>query len=348
MIAKHRKLPTLLTVVVLLATFLAGCGGQQTPQPQTTPGPSHYTFYFVSHIVPADPNESWLTTSIAEAEKEFPVTVKYVAPETFSVEAQVNLLETAIAAKPDGLIVPITDAAALQGPLNQAISSGIPVIASNIPDMRPAGQRIPYLTYVGGDEYQTGVLMAQEILQQFKPNVPRRVACAIGDVGHAGAEARCKGLIDTLKTAGVPADKVAITDEPSTVTNVMRAYLVARPDTDAIWTVTLLTAPFVYKVVQGLGKLNQVKMATVDESPLAIEGILQGKLIATHSQQFWLQGYLPVMWLYLYKKYGYTPPPTELVGPVIIDKTSAAQWKAKLINIFGQQKYDQLAAGWTQ
>jgi len=258
------------------------------------------------------------------------------------------LLETAIAAKPDGLIVPITDAAALQGPLNQAISSGIPVIASNIPDMRPAGQRIPYLTYVGGDEYQTGVLMAQEILQQFKPNVPRRVACAIGDVGHAGAEARCKGLIDTLKTAGVPADKVAITDEPSTVTNVMRAYLVARPDTDAIWTVTLLTAPFVYKVVQGLGKLNQVKMATVDESPLAIEGILQGKLIATHSQQFWLQGYLPVMWLYLYKKYGYTPPPTELVGPVIIDKTNAAQWKAKLINIFGQQKYNQLSAGWTQ
>src|SRR5258708_11700197 len=202
MMAKHRKLPTLLTVVVLLATFLAGCGGQQTPQPQATPGPSHYTFYFVSHIGPADPNESWLTTSIAEAEKEFPVTVKYVAPETFSVEAQVNLLETAIAAKPDGLIVPITDAAALQGPLDQAIASGIPVIAANIPDMRPIGQRIPYLTYVGGDEYQTRVLMAQEILQQFKPNVPRRGAWAIGEVGNAGAGAGGKGLADGIKSGG--------------------------------------------------------------------------------------------------------------------------------------------------
>jgi simple sugar transport system substrate-binding protein len=231
--------------------------------------------------------------------------------------------------------------------LNRAIASGIPVIASNIPDTRPVGQRIPYLTYVGGDEYQTGVLMAQEILQQFKPKVPRRVACAIGDVGHAGAELRCKGLIDGLKSAGVTAEKVAITDEPSTITNVMRSYLVAHKDTDAIWTVTLLTAPFVYKVVQGLGMLNQVKMATVDESPLAIEGILQGKLIATHSQQFWLQGYLPAMWLYLYKRYGYTPPPTELVGPVIIDKTNAAQWKTRLISIFGQQKYNQLSAGWT-
>jgi simple sugar transport system substrate-binding protein len=302
----------------------------------------------VSHIGPADPNMSWLTTSIAEADKQFPVTVKYVAPETFSVEAQVNLLETAIAAKPDGLIVPITDATALQGPLNRAIASGIPVIASNIPDTRPVGQRIPYLTYVGGDEYQTGVLMAQEILQQAKPNVPRRVACAIGDVGHAGAELRCKGLTDGLKSAGVPVDRVAITDEPSTITNVMRSYLVAHKDTDAIWSVTLLTAPFVYKVVQGLGMLNQVKMAVVDESPLAIEGILQGKLIATHSQQFWLQGYLPVMWLYLYKKYGYVPPPTELVGPVIIDKTNAAQWRTKLINIFGQQEYNKLAAGWNQ
>lgn len=345
MMTRHRNLPAFLIVVVVLATFLAGCAGQGTSQATSQPT---YTFYFVSHIGPADPNMSWLTTSIAEAEKEFPIKVKYVAPETFSVEAQVNLLETAIATRPDGLIVPITDAAALQGPLNRAIASGIPVIASNIPDMRPIGQRIPYLTYVGGDEYQTGVLMAQEILQQFKPKLPRRVACAIGDVGHAGAEARCKGLIDGLKSAGVTAEKVAITDEPSTVTNVMRSYLVAHKDTDAIWSVTLLTAPFVYKVVQGLGMLNQVKMATVDESPLAIEGILQGKLIATHSQQFWLQGYLPAMWLYLYKRYGYTPPPTELVGPVIIDKTNAAQWKTKLINIFGQQKYNQLSAGWTQ
>jgi len=348
MMAGHRKLPMLFAVVVLLATILAGCGGQGASQSPATTGKSQYTFYFVSHIGPADPNMSWLTTSIAEAEKEFPVNVKYVAPETFSVEAQVNLLETAIAAKPDGLIVPITDSTALQGPLDQAIASGIPVIAANIPDMRPIGQRIPYLTYVGGDEYQTGVLMAQEILQQFKPNVPRRVACAIGDVGHAGAEARCKGLADGMKSAGVTVDKVAITDEPSTITNVMRAYLVAHKDTDAIWNVTLLTTPFVYKVVQGLGMLNQVKMAAVDESPLAIEGILQGKLIATHSQQFWLQGYLPVMWLYLYKKYGYMPPPTELVGPVIIDKTNAAQWKTRLINIFGQQKYNQLSAGWNQ
>src|SRR5258708_6618532 len=104
-----------------------------------------------------------------------------------------------------------------------------------------------------------------------------------------------------MKSAGVLVDKVAITDEPSTITNVMRAYLVAHKDTDAIWNVTLLTTPFVYKVVQGLGMLNQVKMAAVDESPLAIEGILQGKLIATHSQQFWLQGFLPVMWRCLYK-----------------------------------------------
>src|SRR5258708_7752947 len=227
MMTRHRKLPAFLTVVILLATFLAGCGGQGTPQATSQ---STYTFYFVSHIGPADPNMSWLTTSIAEAEKEFPIKVKYVAPETFSVEAQVNLLETAIATRPDGLIVPITDATALQGPLNRAIASGIPVIASNIPDMRPVGQRIPYLTYVGGDEYQTGVLMAQEILQQFKPKVPRRVACAIGDVGHAGAESRCKGLIDGLKSAGVTADKVAITDEPSTITNVIRSYLVALKD----------------------------------------------------------------------------------------------------------------------
>src|SRR5258708_14865182 len=123
MMAGHRKLPMLLAVVVLLATILAGCGGQGAAQSPATTGKSQYTFYFVSHIGPAAPNMSCLTTSIAEAEKEFPVNVKYVAPETFSVEAQVNLLEPAIAAKTVGVIVPIDDSSALQVPSYPALAS---------------------------------------------------------------------------------------------------------------------------------------------------------------------------------------------------------------------------------
>jgi simple sugar transport system substrate-binding protein len=154
-------------------------------------------------------------------------------------------------------------------------------------------------------------------------------------------------LIDVLEPLGVVVEKLALSEEPSAITDVWRSYLEANPDTDAIWVVTLLATPFVYRLVEDLEMVDQVKIATVDESPLAIEGILSGKLLATHSQQFWLQGYLPVIWLYVNNKYGYMPPPEELVGPVIIDQATAGDWKTRLIDIFGEDTYNELSAGWT-
>lgn len=355
--SKHRKVVLPLILSVLVALILGACVAP-TAAPPAVPAVGEppaaapakakepeYTFYFVSHIGPADPNMQWLTQSIDEAMKAFPVKVNYVAPERFSVEEQVDMLQTAIAANPDGLIVPITDPKALEGPLKEAIASGIPVIASNIPDPRPAPEKIPYLTYVGGDEYKTGVQMAKRLLKEFEPDVPKRVACGIAHVGHVGAETRCQGLIDALEPLGVTVEKIALTEEPAKITDVWRTYLEANPDTDAIWIVTLLATPFVYNVTKDLGLEDQVKIATVDESPLAIEGILRGYVVATHSQQFWLQGYLPVMWLYIYNKFGYVPPPEEIIGPVIIDETTAADWKTRLVSLFGEETYNELA-GW--
>ena len=355
MMGRHRSGAINITFIVLLATFLAAFAllvnpaatSAQDPTPEAATEPE-FTFYFVSHIGPADPNMAWLTKSIDEAMKAVPVDVQYVASQSFSIEEQVNLLDTAIAAEPDGLIVPITDPVALEGLLKEAIAAGIPVIAANIADPREAPDKIPYLTYVGGDEHATGMQMAERILQEFEPDVPRRVACGIAHVGHVGAEARCQGLIDVLEPLGVVVEKIALTEEPSAITDVWRSYLEANPDTDAIWVVTLLATPFVYRVVEDLDMVDQVKIATVDESPLAIEGILSGKLLATHSQQFWLQGYLPVIWLYLNNKFGYVPPPEELVGPVIIDQATAGEWRTRLIDIFGEDTYNELSAGWTE
>jgi simple sugar transport system substrate-binding protein len=332
--------------LVLVVTLIAGLAIAIGPGSVSQAQEAKYTYYFVSHIGPPDPNMKWLTSSIEDISQVLPVKVEYVAPERFSVEEQLNMLQTAIAAEPDGLIVPITDAAALEGPLREAIAAGIPVIASNIADNRPIGERIPYLTYVGGDEYLTGVQMAERMLKEFEPELPRRVACGIGHVGHAGAEMRCQGLIDTMEEAGVEnIEKVALTEEAATIYDVWRAYLEANEDTDAIWIVTMLATPYVYNATKDLDKEGEVVIATVDESPMSVEGIIRGYVIATHSQQFYLQGYLPVLWLYINNEYGYVPPPEEIIGPVIIDETTAPAWKVKMINLFGEDGYNELA-GW--
>lgn len=329
-------------LIAVLVSMVAVVGANPAPTAAQAP---KYTFYFVSHIGPSDPNMLWLTRSIDDISKLLPVKVNYIAPEVFSPQAQADLLQTAIAAKPDGLIVPISDPAVFDTPLKDAIKAGIPVIASNIADPRPAPDKIPYLTYVGGDEYKTGVEMAKRMLQEFGSTVPKRVACGISHVGHVGAETRCQGMIDTLTPKGVTVEKIALTDQPAQISDTWRAYVQAHADTDAIWIVTLLATPYVYQVNKDLGLTDKIKIAVVDESPMSIEGILRGYVFATHSQQFYLQGYLPVFWLYVYKELGYVPPPEEIIGPVIIDKTSAADWKTRLIGIFGEKTYNDLA-GW--
>jgi len=310
-----------------------------TMKPAVAEAAPKYTFWFVSHIGPADPNMLWLTTAIKDFEKRYPeVSIKYVAPEEFSVKKQLEYLDTAIAAKPDGLIVPITDPTALEDTLKRAIAAGIPVIASNIEDPRKPPEKIPYLTYVGGDEYQTGYKLGERLLKEI---TPKHVLIAIPHVGHVGAEMRAKGMIDAVTPVGAKVEKLAIGDEASHAIEVLTAYLMRNPDVDAIFTTAMLASTWIYSVMEDLDKTD-IKLIGVDASPCSLEGIIAGKMLATHSQGFYLQGYLPPEWLYFYLEYGFVPPPTVLTGPIVIDKSNAESFKKLAVSIFGQKIYDEL------
>jgi len=78
---------------------------------------------------------------------------------------------------------------------------------------------------------------------------------------------------------------------------------------------------------------------TVDESPNSLEGIKDGKLLATHSQGFWLQGYLPMEILYFYKKMGMYPLDDVLTGPVVINADNVDQWIKFVKNVVGEDAY---------
>jgi len=328
--------------VVLFVAFVVSLLAVAAPAVAEEP---EYTYYFVSHIGPDDPNMKWLTMSLDEVSKLLPVKVNYVAAEKFSVEQQVNNLETAIAAEPDGLIVPITDPKALEGPLKEAIEMGIPVIAANICDPRDAPDKIPYLTYVGGDEYLTGVKMGERFLKEFEGKELKHAVCANAAPGHVGIQMRCKGMKDVMDAAGVSYEELPMEPEPTKIYDVWSAYLEGHPDTQAVWSAVMLATPNIFKATKDAGKEGEVVIASVDESPLSVEGILRGHLLATHSQQFYLQGWVPVEWLYIYNRFGYLPPPELLTGPVIIDSSNAAAWKEILIGIFGEELYNDLA-GW--
>ncbi len=85
-----------------------------------------------------------------------------------------------------------------------------------------------------------------------------------------------------------------------------------------------------------------VTILTVDASPAALDGIINGKVLATHSRGFYLQGWLPAEWLYFYNRFGYAPPPEMLTGPIVIDPSNVEQWKELVMRVFGPETYKEL------
>jgi simple sugar transport system substrate-binding protein len=306
----------------------------------------------VSHIGSSDPNELWLTFAIKDFMKRFPeVDVKYVATDQFSIEAMTTLLKQTIATKPDGLAVPIVSAEALGPVLSDAIKSGIPVVAVNtIPD---GPKTIPYLTYVGGSDLQTGVMLAQAMLDAAKAGkIPALKAgvCANPDIGHQGLLARCKGWNDTMAKAGVKSEMLDISTDPAREGSVMQSYLNSHKDVNAIFSTTARTGPIIFAAAKDLN-LNPgvdmkagVVMVSTDESPVSLEGVKAGKLLATHSQGFYLQGFTPFEILYWNKELGYIPTSDILSGPILIDSSNVDKWIPLTKNAFGSQ-YDTLAQG---
>jgi len=352
----------LVSLMVIAAIVLAACGATEEPaapaaeEPQTAAEAkpaveAKYHFVMVSHIGSSDPNMLWLTFASDEFEKRFPeVTVDYVATDEFSVENLVSLTRQALSTKPDGLAIPIVAGEALEPVLNEAIDQGIPVVAFNT---IPAGeQTIRYLTYVGGDLYMDGVVLAQAILDAAaagKVPQPTQAVCANPDVGHQGLIARCNGFNDTMAAAGVSSEMLDISSDPARQTTIMQSYLVGNPQVNAIFSTTARTGPTVYAAAKELDLSpgvdgEGVTIVSTDESPVSLEGVKAGYILATHSQGFYLQGFTPFEFLYWYLELGFDPASDLLSGPILIDSSNVDKWIPLTRNAFGDQ-YDTLAQG---
>jgi len=295
--------------------FLFSSGKQDDDK---IPG-QRYKFYVVTHGGISDPFWGVVKKGAKEAGDMFDCDVIYLGPETFSIQKLVDMVETAIAGKPDGLVVTITDVQALDKPLRAAIDAGIPVIAINVPDPRENSKKIPYLAYVGVDDYMVGIKAANRMLEEFGLIKPERAVILVHEVGHAGLEARARGIIQVFMENGIPIEKLAGSPNASENYQVVDAYLIKNPETNAIFTFGPLGADPVLNLIEDKNLTGKVKLGGVDLSISMIRAIREGDMVFTVDQQQYLQGYLPIDFLVLYNKYGMIPTGDIITGPSIVD-----------------------------
>jgi simple sugar transport system substrate-binding protein len=310
------------TVIIVTGVLaLAACARGQ-PQAQQQPaggGAPSYEFYVVEHGSSGDPYWEIVKKGAEDAARLYGVKMTWLNPEQFSIQKLVDLMNSAVAANPDGILATITDPEAVAPPLTQAIQSGIPVIAIDTADPRPFPERIPYLFYIGSDEYQAGRRAAERFLQEGP--VPRAV-CASHEQGNIALELRCKGYREVIEANGGVVDNLDIGQDPSQIQQQIQSYLQAHPDTKAVLTLGPIGAIPTIQLIEQQGLAGKVLHGTFDLDPTTNQSILDGSTLFTIDAQPYLIGYQGIVMLYLYNRYGFTVGSDLLTGPAIVDKSN--------------------------
>lgn len=302
-----------------LAAFLAACANGSSGGSSAGGSRSNLKIAAVTHGQASDTFWSVVKNGIAQGAKDMGVQYTYNAPQTLDMVKMGQLIDAQVARKPDGLIVSIPDPQALSTSIKAAVDKGIPVISMN--SGSDVFKELGILTHVGQTEELAGIGGGEKLGAAGVKNA----LCVNQEQGNASLELRCKGFKEGLaKTGGQVTELVVDLNNP-TDTQQKVANAVTRNGYDGVLALGPSGAIPSLKALQQAGKLGQVKLGSFDLSPELVQQIADGKALFAIDQQQYLQGYLPVVFLTLYKLYQLSPGGGQpvLTGPSFVTKDTA-------------------------
>jgi len=318
---------------VVLPLFLASVGGRVTVtetlsshassnlSASSNSPRSNLHFIVVTHGQPSDPFWSVFKKGVDQGAKDMGVQVQYEAPATFDLVAMAHLIDAAVASKPDGLVVTIPDANVLSPSIQRAVAAGIPVISTN--SGSDVAKQLGVLVHVGQTEYDAGIGGGQKMAAAGV----KHALCVNQEVGNAALDARCKGFTDAMTQAGAKVNVLATNlVDPNASQQRIQAAISVDPTIDGIMALGPTAAIPALNALQSLNKVGQVKLATFDLSSDVLQAIKSGNMLFAIDQQQYLQGYLPIMLLTLYRTNLNTIANDVLMtGPGFVTQNNAAQ-----------------------
>jgi len=269
------------------AATTGGSAAGATDTVEATQG-QDLTFYMITH---GDGGVFWsvVQKGAEQAGKDLGVTVKYEGS-TNDAQKQSQMIEAAISEKPAGIAISLADPAGVSAAAKAVVDAKIPLytINSGVNDYKALGA----VTHIG----QTETVAGEGAGDRFTALGAKSVLCARQEQTNIGLEERCKGLSNTFKGT-VKSEFVGLDTDPAGQEAQIAALLQANPDIDAI----LGTGPVVAKSAIGASQTAGRKtfIGGFDISPDIITAIKAGDIAFTVDQQQYLQGYLPIVLMYL-------------------------------------------------
>ena len=275
------------------------------------PSTPKWKFVFVNHVTTNPfftPTQYGAQDACALLNCEF----QWTGSKDSIVAEMVNATKTAISAKADGIALAVVDKNAFKGPVDEALAAGIPVVSYNADGSKddPGTNR---LSYIGQGLYDSGFQLGQRAIAS---------GLASGDVvgfiatpGALNIQPRIDGASDAIKQSGKPIKFTAVGTNADVTKglSIIDAYAQGHPNLTGMLAVDAGSTQAVGQVVQKY-KLRDKGLKVAggfDLVPETLNAIKGGSLDYTIDQQPYLQGFLPVLYLYMYKLSGGLVFPSE-------------------------------------
>jgi simple sugar transport system substrate-binding protein len=315
----------------LVSTMIAACGGSGnkpatgnaqggTPASGLFKPAKKYKFVFVNHVTT---NPFFVPTKYGaeDACKLLGCSYQWTGSENSNVNEMVNAMNTAITGGADGIAVALVDNKAFNSPTDAALKAKIPVVAYNAD---AAGNS--RLSYIGQDLFVSGQEMGKRIADLVGSG---DVALFIATPGSANIQPRIDGAKDTLKshssiTPHTIATGAAVPAELSTID----AYATGHADTKGYFAVDAGSTQSLAQTIQKHNlRAKGVKGGGYDLTPITQKLLADDQIDFTIDQQPYLQGFLPVLELFLYQASGTLSGIADInTGLKFLDKTTVAPY----------------------
>jgi simple sugar transport system substrate-binding protein len=321
----------LVSATAAASALLAACSSSASGSTKQTAGdfPSTpaWKFTFVNHVTT---NPFFVPTQygIEDAAKLLGLPKPaWTGSATANIPEMVSATNAAISSNANGIAVAVVSSTAFTGPVSKAMDAGIPVVSYNA-DGNVGDPGTNRLAYIGQDLFLSG----QALGQRIAASVPAgsQTVGFIATPGTANIQPRIDGAKQAIEAAGkgikftsIPSG-AALSQENTSI----NAYVLAHKSTlKGIFAVDAGSTQTVGQIVKKYGLSGKVAAGGFDLTPVTLSGIQDGSLNFTIDQQPYLQGFLPVLYLYMFNlSGGLVNPPETNTGLTFVTKSNVGAY----------------------
>lgn len=287
-----------------------------------------YKFVFVCHVT-TNPFFTATQYGIQDACKLLGLQSQWTGSQNSVVAEMVSAVNTAVSAKADGIALAVVDRSAFKGPVDQALAAGIPVVSYNADGAR-GDQGTNRLAYIGQGLYESGYALGQRAAQSVDSG---DVVGFIATPGQLNIQPRIDGAQQAIKDSGKPINFTAVATNADVTKglSIIDAYAQGHPNLAGMLAVDAGSTEAVGTTVAKYNMRGKgLKVAGgFDLVPETLAGIKSGALDYTIDQQPYLQGFLPVVALYLYKISGGLLAPCDTnTGLLFVTKSNVDTYQS--------------------